>query len=228
MVGEKEVRAFLKENRRAAAGVLMVVAAGMLAAPAIIVSTAPGGWSSFGIAMSRVTALYAFTFIFMNIFTGALAPYFYAIFKARRQYLMHTIIGGIGFLLALIHGLIVLTQRYYRGYSAVWILGPIMLGLLVVTVWVALDRVRFKSVWRWIHQINYAIFLAAFIKAVLIGSDFKMTGASAQAVKFLFSTYVALASVALIVRLRRYQVQVAARRKAGERESEPPVPETVD
>jgi hypothetical protein len=215
MATEKEVRNNLKEHRRPAAVVLLVIAALMLAAPLIIVGFSPGGFSSWVSASVRLTALYAFTFIFMNIVSGALAPYFYAVFNARREYLMHTITGALGFMLALAHGLIVITQRYYRPYNAVWMIGLVTLPLLALTVWVALDRTRLKSVWRFIHQINYAIFVASFIMAVLIGSDFKMTGWTEQLTMVLFSLYMALAAVALALRVRRYQVQAAGRRKSA-------------
>lgn len=228
MAGEKEVRKFLKDNRRVAAGVLVVIAAGMLAAPLIIVGAAPGGWTNAGSLATRLTALYAFTFIFTDIFTGALAPYFYAIFKARREYLIHVITGSVGFLLALTHGLIVLTQRYYRGIGAEWLIGPVALSLLAMTVWVALDRDRLKGAWRFIHQINYVIFVAVFLKAVLIGVDFKLPGAASRALKILFSTYVALAVFALTVRLRRYQVQLAKRKRVHAAPDDTAVTETVD
>jgi hypothetical protein len=187
----------------------------MLAVPPIIVTFSPGGWSSWLSASVRLTAMYAFTLIFMDIMIGALLPYFYVLFKARGEYLIHVGVGSLGFLLALTHGLIVLTQRYYRGFGAAWVIGPAMLILLVFTVWVAFDRVRLKSFWRYIHQINYLIFAAAFVKAVLIGTDLKGSGAADQAVMVLFSVYVGLATLALVARVRRFQVQASKRKQAA-------------
>jgi hypothetical protein len=225
MVDEKQARTFLKDHRGPAIGVLAVLTAGMLAAPVIIVALAPGGFANWLTWIERLTGLYAFTFIFMNIVSGALAPYFYAIFKAKGETLIHTITGGLGFLLALTHGLLIITQRTYRTYSAVWVIGPVALILLVLTIWVAFDRKRLKTVWRGIHIINYAIFIGVFVKAVMIGTDFTMTTADSKAVMILFSVYVGIAGIALLMRLRRYQVQ-AARKKAPA--AKPPAPEPAD
>jgi hypothetical protein len=216
MASEKEIRKFLKDHRRPVAVVLAALAACMLAAPPVILGASPAGWSGLSSSALRIMALYAFTFIFMNIVTGALAPYFYAVFNARVQYRIHLTTGVLGFSLALGHGLIVLTQRYYRGFSAVWILGPVSLGLMAITIWVALDRSRLKAVWRPIHQINYLIFVAVFVKAVLIGTDFKTPGGARLALTILFSAYVGIAALAVMARLRRYQLQAAGRRKARE------------
>jgi hypothetical protein len=214
-VSEKEIRNYLKDNRRPAAAVLVALAACMLAAPPVILSASPVGWSNVTFSVARLTALYAFTLIFMNIVMGALAPFFYAVFGARGQYRIHVTTGVLGFLLALAHGQIVLIQRYYRGFSAVWIVGPVSLGLMVVSIWIALDRSRFKAVWRPIHQVNYLIFAAVFVKAVLIGTDFKAPGGTKLALTVLFSAYVGIAALALLARLRRYQVQAARRKKAA-------------
>jgi DMSO/TMAO reductase YedYZ heme-binding membrane subunit len=213
MASDKEVRKYLKDHRRPAAWIVGVLAACMLAVPPIVITMSPGGWSSWVSSLTRVTGLYAFTFIFMNIISGALSPYFYAVFKPRPEYLIHVATGAMGFLLAMAHGLIVITQRYYRGFGAVWVIGPVALVLLALTVWVALDRVRLKSIWRRIHQLNYLIFVAVYVKAVLIGTDFKTAGRTSQTVMVLCSFYVGLAAVALALRFRRSRVQ-AGRVKA--------------
>ncbi len=187
----------------------------MLAVPLIIVSAQAGGLTATLLSLLRLMALYAFTFIFMTIVTGAMAPYSYAIFGTRGAYLLHVITGALGFLLALTHGLIVVTQRYYRGYNAAWIIGPVALILLVFTVWVALDRKRLKKVWRGIHVINYAIFVGIFVKALLIGGDFKGANAAQTALMVLFIVYVAIAGLATLDRLRRYRGQMARRRHAA-------------
>jgi len=213
MAGEKQLIRVLKDHRRPAIVILAAASACMLAAPALIVSASPGGWVDFWFTFNRMMALYAFTLIFMNIVTGALAPYFYAVFKPRGQYLVHLTTGILGFLLALTHGLVVLVKRYFEGYNAVWVIGPVAMTFLVVTIAVALDRKALKKVWRAIHQMNYVIFVAIFVKAVVIGTDLRVDSGSATAARVLLSTYVFLAGLALIARLRRFQVQAAARRK---------------
>jgi len=221
MVTEKQARTFLKYHRPSSIGVLAVLTAGMLAAPVIIVALSPGGFANWLTWIERLTGLYAFTLIFMNIVTGALAPYFYAIFKAKGETLIHTITGGLGFLLALTHGLLIITQRTYRTYSAVWVIGPVALVLLVFTIWVAFDRTRLKTIWRGIHIINYAIFVGVFIKAVMIGTDFTLTTADSYAVMILFSVYVVIAAIALLMRLKRYQVDAARKKTVAAKAAAP-------
>jgi len=213
-MSEKQAVKYVKKHRRPVEAVLVLLALGMLAVPPIVLSLTTGGWANWISWTTRLFGLYAFTLIFMNIVTGAMAPYFYAVFGARGEYLIHASTGALGFLFALAHGLIVITQRYYRGYNAVWLIGPVALILLVLTVWVALDRVRLKRVWRFIHQVNYAIFVGIFIKAVIIGSDLKGTSGAQQALMVIFSAYVAIAALTLLARVRRYQLLAARRRKA--------------
>ena len=214
MASEREAIKYVKEHRRPIRVVLVLLAAAMLALPPIVLSLTPGGWANWISWTTRLFGLYAFTLIFMNIVIGAMAPYFYAIFGARGEYRIHVSTGVLGFLFALAHGLIVITQRYYRGYNAAWLIGPVALILLVITIWVALDRVRLKRVWRIIHQINYVIFVGVFIKAVLIGTDLKGTSGAQQALMVIFSVYVAIAALAVIARVRRYRLVAARRRKA--------------
>lgn len=57
------------------------------------------------------------------------------------------------------------------------------------------------------------LFVAIYVKAVLIGTDFKLNDASSKALMAIFSAYVAIAAVALLLRVRRYQVLAAGRRK---------------
>ncbi|MBU1671321.1 MAG: hypothetical protein KKF41_06255 [Actinobacteria bacterium] len=204
----------LRAHRRLAGTVLFVLAALMLAFLPIVVTASPAGWSGAVFASLRLTALYAFTLIFMNIVTGALAPWFYAVFGARKESVIHLVTGLAGFTLALAHGLIVLTQRYYRGYSAAWLIGPVTLGLLVLTVWVALDRKRMKKAWRVIHQMNYAIFAVIYIKAVIIGSDLKGSSRAGVTTLIVFTLYAVIAALALATRIRRF-VAVERRRKAA-------------
>ncbi len=215
MVSEKDARSFLKDHRHPAAGALIALSACMLAAPPLIISASPLGWSNWTSWTVRLLGMYAFTLIFMNIVTGALAPYFYVVFKARREYLIHLVTGAAGFLFALAHGVVVLTQRYYRGFSAVWIIGPVTLGLLAVTIWVALDRSRLKKAWRVVHQLNYLVFIAIFVKAIVIGTDLNVASGAQKALITLFSCYVGVAALALAARVRRYKVQARGRRRAA-------------
>jgi DMSO/TMAO reductase YedYZ heme-binding membrane subunit len=141
----------------------------MVALPAVVVAVS-GGAGFWLFTATRLLGLEAFTLIFVNIVTGA-----------------------AGFLMALAHGVIVLAKIYFKGYNAVWVIGPATTALLAVTVFAAMDRKRLPRVWRGVHQINYLIFLAVFIKAVAIGSDVSAPHGYATTLKVVFSIYLALA-----------------------------------
>ncbi len=78
------------------------------------------------------------------------------------------------------------------------------LKVLLVATFAALDRKRLPRVWRRIHQINYPLFLAVFIKAVAIGSDVSAPLGYATTLKVLFSIYLAVAAVATTHRIWQY------------------------
>lgn len=65
---------------------------------------------------------------------------------------------------------IVFIMHHYRDHPATWLIGPITLGLLIVTMAVAANRKKLPALWRRVHQLNYLIFVAVFVKALLIGT----------------------------------------------------------
>lgn len=210
MAFEKEVRAGLKAHRRQAQAALAVLGALMLAAPPVVVALSTG-WSPLPLALANLSAMYAFTLIFMNIMTGALAPWSYAVFGPRGGNRVHLLTGVTGFLLALAHGAIMLAEKYFQGYGPVWIVGPVALGLLAVTGLAALDRARLKKLWRAIHQVNYAIFIAVYAHALWIGVDLRRDSSASDALLLLFTAYVLLALAAMLIRVLRYREQARSR-----------------
>lgn len=63
-----------------------------------------------------------------------------------------------------------------------------------------MNRVRFKRVWRRIHQVNYTIFIALSIKALMIGIDLELT----PALRVLYYIFIAAAVAGFLYRMRRY------------------------
>jgi DMSO/TMAO reductase YedYZ heme-binding membrane subunit len=203
-------------RRKALQGLLIVTFVVMLALPVVLVAVSGTATQAPWFTAMRLLGLEAFTLIFVNIVTGALARRFYRLFKPRPFQRFHITCGALGFLMALAHGAIVIVERYNRAYNAIWVVGPVALALLAVTIYVALDRKRLPRVWRRIHQINYLIFTAVFIKAMVIGSD--LTGGLGYmiAMKGLFILYAVVAALATAERVRTYE---AAARKMRERAS---------
>ena len=104
--------------------VLITVAATLAVPPLVLVTSGTATISATSTAI-RLTGLLAFTLIFWNIMTGALSRRLYNLFRARRVMAFHRMTGMSGFLLALAHGVIIITYDYLPSYSKIWIIGPI-------------------------------------------------------------------------------------------------------
>ena len=207
------------DGRRRAFRVLLVTAfVVMVLLPPVMVSISGSATQAPLFIASRILGLEALTLIFVNIVTGALSRWFYRLFKPRHFQRFHIACGALGFLMALAHGAIVIAKQYFRGYNAIWVVGPVALGLLAITIFVALDRKRLPDIWRRIHQINYLIFTAVFIKAIVIGFDLTKGKTYAVILKTVFIVYVVVAALATAARIWNYEVTTKRKR---ERDSAP-------
>ena len=206
---------FLLTNKKPVKGVLLVLLAGALVAPFLLVrySAVQDGWTT----TMRTAGILAYTLIFFNLVTGPISRWFYLLFKPHRVQLFHIATGVIGFSLAVLHGVIVFVLAHYRDHPAWWLIGPIALGLLAVTMAVAFERKRLPHLWRRIHQLNYLIFAAVFVKAVLIGSTLSSGSATGIATTVVMSLEMAIVVFATAMRIKDYTA-LRARRKARETE----------
>lgn len=214
MGGQAVKGRFLIGHKRTARAVALIFGTLALAAPLLVVGLSAGHFGGGKVAAIRLLGLYAFTFAFFNIMTGALAPRFYMVFNPPREYLFHIVSGSLALAIAAAHGITVLATTFYRGYSAFWVIGPLALGLLLLTVVTALEKNRLAHVWRAVHILNYLIFVAIFIKAMAIGTDVSAATGGAYAMKSIMILYVVLAAAATAIRLidRR---RLEARRRAA-------------
>ena len=87
--------------------------------------------------------------------------------------------------------------------------------LLIVTVASALEKNRLRHVWRAIRLINYLIFTAVFVKAMIIGQDLSASTATAYAMKSIMILYVVLAAAATLVRVRDYESRGQVERRGA-------------
>ncbi len=158
----------------------------------------------------KTSAMLAYALIFQNIMTGSAGLPFYRLYNARYVSRYHIVTGIAGFLLALVHGVLILLDRTMASYNKVWIVGPVALVLLAVTIAAALLRKRYKKAWRRVHQVNYLIFAGLTVKALVIGSATRST----PALMAVIYAYTALAALGLCYRLYRYS---ASRRKKAAR-----------
>jgi hypothetical protein len=204
-------RRFLLAHKKPVKATVLVLTTAALAAPFLVVGLSPN------------PLFLAFTLIFLSIVTGAVRTPMYMVFNPRRAYVFHIATGVLGFSLAVAHGTIILVTKHWQGYKAFWIIGPVALGLLVLTIYAALDKKRLPRIWRRIHQINYLIFVAVFVKAVLIGSDLVTADTTSYVMKTLMILYMVIATAATAYRVMDYEKMAARRRRrrdGGARQAE--------
>ena len=161
--------------RRSAQVGIAALALAALAVPPLVLAFSNTASVSADWTALRLLALYALTLLFFNVLTGAARPLFNRVFPPRTIYAIHNFTGLAAFLLALAHGLLVLGLRldYYPGQTGYMVLGPVALGIAAAAIGAALARRRLKRAWRWLHRLNYLLFIIALTHAWLIGFDLK-------------------------------------------------------
>lgn len=199
---------------RVAQALVISAALAALAVPPVVLATSGTATLSAPGSALRLLAMLAFTLIFMQIMTGSLRRPFSRLFPPLRVHRVHIATGITGFALALTHGILVISFGFISGRSGAWIIGPVALVLLVVTITTAVERRHLARAWRRIHQVNYVIFAAAFVHAMFLGTD--LLG-NALAVKVVFSVYMVTAAIGTAYRLWERGSGPAKRRKRMQR-----------
>ncbi len=197
----------------AAGAGLGLLAAAALALPLLFVLlTGVRGFSPEWLAL-RIAAMLAFTFLFLNIVTGALRPRLGRIYGGKNVQRVHVTCGVTGLVLALTHAGLALAYGImgYQGLAVAIGLG--VLALLAVVVFTALYRKAFGRAWRLIHRLNYLLFLALFVHAVLIGYDLDRYAV----IFWLFVLYAAAAAAAQVYRAFIWREQYLKARARRER-----------
>lgn len=164
----------------------------------------------------RLLALEAFTFLFLNIVTGALRPLLALVFKESTIERFHNRSGLLGFVLAVAHGGMALYILGMEGYPRQYFLiGPVCLAVLAIVVGTALARGKITRLWWWIHQINFVLFAALLVHGWAIGFDVSQS-ALLQAWFGLYTIVVAAALLYHIIRgLRRPRAKTPTQDEAA-------------
>jgi DMSO/TMAO reductase YedYZ heme-binding membrane subunit len=200
-VARDRAQQYIAAHQKPLKAALLVLIAAALVAPFLLVGYShlkmQDGWT----AVMRTAGILAYTLIFMNLVTGPLSKYFYMLFKAKQVQRFHIATGAIGFSLAVMHGVIVFIMHHYRDHPATWLIGPCTLGLLIVTMAVAANRKKLPALWRRVHQLNYLIFVAVFVKALLIGTTLTSESATGTATAIVMSLEMAAVVFATVVRI---------------------------
>ncbi len=155
-----------------------------------------------------VFGLIAFSLVSFQVIIGPNIKILKRIFP--KIYTFHRLEGLFALLFAVIHPLIILLvygvanelwQHQFvapslRGY--IWF-GEAALALMLVTVTTAFGAwklSKFNISWRWLHYLNYAVFISAWAHSWFIGSDVKTTG-----LKYIWIFYLAAGVGSLLVRI---------------------------
>jgi len=196
-----QTQKFLAGHKKPVKAILLVLAVAALVIPPLLVIVSPAKMQDTWFAIMRASGFLAFTLIFMNLVTGPLSKYFYVTFKPKSVQKFHIATGASGFALAVMHGTIVFAMHHYRDHPATWLIGPIALGAMIITVSVAANRKSLPALWRRVHQLNYLIFAAVYVKAILIGTNITASNAAATALLTILSLEMAAVAAATIVRI---------------------------
>ncbi len=160
--------------------------------------------------LSRLAALLAVSFILLDMLTGSFRPLLTRRFKPARLQSVHTAFGLTGFSLALAHFLLLLPSlggEWEELNQAFFLLGPVALGLVGVTILTALKPTWWRNSWRKLHLLNYLVFTIAVIHGLAIGED-----GTRLATRLIFGSYLALAFAGLLYRI---WLTLAERRRDG-------------
>ncbi len=124
--------------------------------------------------MSSLAALLAVSLLFLEVMIGSFRPLLARVFKPARLGQLHIALGLIGLAFVLTHFVLLipkLGEHFSTDNRTLFIAGPIMLVLLILTITTALMFRRFTSSWRPIHLLNYVILVTAIVHGLVIGDD---------------------------------------------------------
>ena len=147
----------------------------------------------------RVSALLGFSFLFLQIVTGAFRPALRRVFKPRTRYRAHTAFGLAGLAFIVCHFVFLipsLGEHWAKLNHGFFVLGPIMLFVLLLTISTALVLRRLlPGAWNRLHILNYVVFTVAAIHALGIGTQTTML-----ATRLIFAAYLMAAVAGLAYR----------------------------
>jgi hypothetical protein len=161
-----------RRRRLIARAALGIVGLGLLAIPVVAVSLSGAASVDALWTALRVAALEGFTLVFTNIVIGAFRPLLNRVIKPRTAHRLHVATGVAGFSLAVAHAIMLLVFGV-AGYSRAFVrVGPVVLAVLALVIVSALARRGLRRSWRWIHRLNYLIFVAVLVHGFALGYDF--------------------------------------------------------
>jgi predicted ferric reductase len=160
---------------------LLLVLFLLVIAPVILWLLSSPDWSdtlSFIYSLSRLGALLGFTLFGVQIGLSAKLRFIERYFGHDKMITIHRRLGIAAFILVLFHALAVIVMRAtaFLSFKTELLLGIIALSLLVILLLFILSRKYLHSryeYWAIVHQLNYLIFLLAFVHSIFIGTTLR-------------------------------------------------------
>ena len=121
--------------------------------------------------LARAFALTGFVLMFYQFTLSARLPFLEAVFKRPKLITTHRTLGKVGFLLMLLHGVIILSldPSLYTA-KTLGLIALILISLAVIAAWFFKPLKLTLKTWRTIHLAAYVVFPLVFIHAVSLGS----------------------------------------------------------
>ncbi len=124
--------------------------------------------------LARLAGLLAVSFIFLEMMTGSFRPLLRRAFEGATLRTAHVTLGLAGLTFALGHFGMILPNwkdHWSTDNRVLLLFGPIILGLLIITIATALYRTHLRKSWAWLHLLNYVLFTGAIFHGLIIGSE---------------------------------------------------------
>ena len=157
---------------------------------------------------SRLFALIGFVLMFYQFVLGIRVPILETVFSRATNLKRHRTLGKAGFVLILLHGVLMLGYDYSIADQFIFdryrIIGLVALGLLIVGVlaaWFFKPLKLSRKTWKTVHLLAYVAFPLGFIHGRALGTEFA-TGR--WTVSALFNGLLAVYVLLLIYRLYVY------------------------
>ena len=157
---------------------------------------------------SRLFALIGFVLMFYQFVLGIRLPILETVFSRATNLKRHRTLGKAGFVLILLHGVLMLAYDYSIADQLIFdryrIIGMVALVLLIVGVlaaWFFKPLTLSRKTWKTVHLLAYVAFPLGFIHGRALGTEFA-TGR--WTVSVLFNGLLAVYVLLLIYRLYSY------------------------
>lgn len=147
----------------------------------------------------RFFALMGISLLFLQVASGAFRPLLRRVFTASGLAQFHKGFGVAGFACLVCHFLFLIHsigEHWAALNHGLFLLGPVALGVLTVTVSTALALGRLRPrVWFRLHVLNYLVFVVGAVHGLGVG-----TQTSTLAARLVFAFYLLVAGVGLAYR----------------------------